>query len=176
MAEEQKKAKQDTAQQKEELAAYGKLRADVRKILGEVRDTINSDTIKSAVDRAAKELKEVGDHTSETISKVANTLKKDLASAAERMGPKWEKFSDKTADLFGVWRDRGSIFLGHAAQATGEWLREIGSKLEHQGYHTGETIYGGTFECTACGEHVMLQKPGHLPPCPKCFKTEFRRI
>jgi len=163
-------------QQKEELTAYKKLREKVEKILAETRDTVSAETIRGAIDTARAETEKLGKHSAETLSKVTDSLKKDLASAAERMGPKWEAFSDKTADLFGIWRDRSSTFLAHAATATGEWLHQLGERWEHPLYRTGETAASGTFACAACGEQVTLQTHGHLPLCPKCHKMEFRRL
>ena len=163
-------------QQKQERAAYDKLRAGVTKVLSEARDTVNAETMKQAFDRATTELKKTGEYTAETVGKITTTLRKDMTSAAMRMGPKWEAFSEKSSDLFGVWRDRGSVFLVRAAEAVPDWLRQAGSKLEQQVYRTGEMVDSGTFECTGCGERVVLRTPAHLPPCAKCRKMEFRRV
>lgn len=163
-------------QQKEELAAYDRLRQAVRKILAEARVTVNAETMRQAVDRAADELKKSGEYTAETVGKITATLRKDLASVSLKMGPKWEAFTEKSADLFGVWRDRGSQFLAQAANAVGDWLQQAGTRLEQQTYRTGEMADSGTFECTGCGERVVLQTPAHLPPCAKCRKMEFRRV
>lgn len=162
-------------QQKAELAAYAKLRRAVKKILAEARGTVNAETMKQAFDRATEELKKTGEYTAETVSKIAASLRKDLASASLKMGPKWEAFTDKSADLFEVWRDRGSQFLAQAANAVGEWLQQAGTQLEQQTYRTGEMVDSGTFECAACGERIVLRTPAHLPPCAKCHKMEFRR-
>jgi hypothetical protein len=163
-------------QQKEELAAYGKLRQAVRKILAEARGTVNAETLRQAFDRATDEIKKTGEYTTETVSKITATLRKDLASASLKMGPKWEAFTEKSADLFGVWRDRGSQFLAQAATAVGDWLQQAGTRLEQQTYRTGEMVDSGTFECTGCGERVVLQTPAHLPPCARCRQMEFRRV
>ncbi|HEY5682114.1 MAG TPA: DUF2934 domain-containing protein [Sulfuricaulis sp.] len=163
-------------QQKQERAAYDKLRAGVTKVLAEARDTVNAETLKQAFERATAELKKTGEYTAETISKITTTLRKDMASAAMKMGPKWQAFSEKSSDLFGVWRDRSSMFLAGAADAMADWLHQAGSKLEQQVYQTGEMVHSGTFECTDCGERVVLQTPAHLPPCAKCHKMEFRRV
>ena len=163
-------------QQKHERAAYDRLRAGVTKVLAEARDTVNAETLKHAFERATAELKKTGDYTAETIGKITTTLRKDMTSAAIKMGPKWETLSEKSSDLFGVWRDRGSVFLGRAAEAVADWLHQAGSKLEQQVYQAGEMVDGGTFECTGCGERVMLRTPAHLPPCAKCRKVEFRRV
>lgn len=163
-------------QQKQERAAYDKLRAGVTKVLAEARDTVNAETLKQAFERATAELKKTGEYTAETVSKITTTLRKDMASAAVKMGPKWEAFSEKSSDLFGVWRDRGGMFLGRAAGAVADWLLQAGSKLEQQVYQAGEMVHSGTFECTGCGDRVALHTPAHLPPCAKCRKTEFRRV
>jgi ribosomal protein L37AE/L43A len=57
-----------------------------------------------------------------------------------------------------------------------DWLHQAGNKLEQQVYQTGEMVDSGTFECTGCGEHVVLRTPAHLPPCAQCRKVEFRRV
>lgn len=163
-------------QQKQERAAYDKLRQGVEKILSEARDTLTSDTIRQALDRSAAQLRQLGDYTGETVDKVRATVEKDMAMAAQKIGPHWEAFSEKTADLFQVWRDRGQQFLSRASQATGDWLREAGGRLNQHTYQTGEMTASGTLECTACGERMVLETPAHLPPCPKRMKTEFRRI
>ncbi len=163
-------------QQKQERAAYEKLRAGVTKVLAEARETVNAETVRQAFDRATDEIKKTGEFTAETVSKISATLRKDLASASLKMGPKWEAFTEKSADLFGVWRDRGSQFLAQAATAVGDWLQQAGTRLEQQTYRTGEMVDSGTFECSGCGERVVLQTPAHLPPCAKCRQMEFRRV
>ncbi len=168
--------RQETEQQKQELAAYEKLRALVKKIFAEAHETVNAETLHQAVDKAVKQLKEMGEYSAETVNRGVQALKKDLASAVQRLEPKWEVFAEKTADLFDAWRDRGTVFLGRAATAIGEWLRQAGERLEHPLYRSGEMTAGGSFQCTACGAQVTLPRPGHLPSCPQCQKTEFHRV
>jgi hypothetical protein len=147
----------------------------VRRLLAEVSENVNAETVKQALDKASARMKEVGGYTSEVLNKAAEALKKDLARTAQRLGPKWSEFSEKSADLFAVWRDRGTHFLGRAAVATGEWLQKTGSRLERQTYRCGEITYGGTFECAGCGAMTVLAQSGRLPACARCTGTEFRR-
>lgn len=163
-------------QQKQERAAYEKLREGVRKMLAEARDTLSTETIRQALDRAVTQLKQLGEYTTETVDKVAAGVEKDMAAAAEKIGPRWEVFSEKTADVFQVWRDRGQQFLSRATQVLGDWLREAGGRLKQHTYRTGEMIASGTLECTGCGERMVLETSAHLPPCPRCRGMEFRRV
>lgn len=162
--------------QSEERAVYEKLREEIERRFAEMRDAVNAEGVRGAVDRAVVQMKEMGVYTAETINKVAGTVQKDLASAAVKMGPEWKKFSSRSADAFAVWRDRGRGFLAGAASAVGEWLQDAGRKFEQQPYQAGEMTASGSFECTACGEKFSLAKPGHLPPCPNCRNLEFRRL
>lgn len=176
MNDERKRSEGTSPQQKQELAAYEKLREEVRRRLSEIRDTVNPETVRQAVEKATERLRQAGEYTADVLEKAANALRKDLASAAEKLGPKWEMFSEKTADLFSVWRDRSGVFLGEASHAVGVWLEKAGLKLMHQVYRTGEMTSGGTFECASCRNQTVLSGPGYLPPCHKCNGTEFRRI
>ncbi len=164
------------AQQKRELAAYQKLRADIEKLLADAKDTLSADTIRLAIIGARNRLNTLGEHTADTVDKAIATIEKEMLDASHRMGARLENFSRRTADVFYIWRDRGNHFLGQAAEALADWAREFGVRLGRQTYHTGEIVAGGELECTACGEHLRLETPAHLPPCPKCRKTEFRRV
>lgn len=164
------------AEQKRELAAYQKLRADVEKLLADTRDTLNADTIRLALVAARSRLTELGEHTADNVDKAIATIEKEMLDASHRMGARLENFSERTADVFYIWRDRGNRFLGQAAQALADWAMEFGVRLGRQTYHTGEIAASGELECTACGEHLRLETPAHLPLCPKCRKTEFRRV
>jgi len=160
----------------QEVAAYEKLRQEVKRMLSEVRETVNAETVKQALDKASTRMKEAGGYTAEAVSKASEALRRDLARTVQRLGPKWSEFSERSADLFAVWRDRGTHFLGRAAVATGEWLQKTGSRLEHQTYRSGEITYGGTFECTGCKETAVLVQSGRLSACTRCTGTEFRRL
>lgn len=164
------------AQQQRELAAYRKLRADVQKMLADAKDTLSGDTIRQSLDDARERLRAVGEHTAEAIDKAIASVEKEMLGASRHMGARLENFSERTADVFYIWRDRGSLFLAQAAKALGDWTQEVGARLGQQSYRTGEITAGGELECTACGERLRLETPAHLPLCPKCHKTEFRRV
>lgn len=162
--------------QREERAAYEKLREEIERRFADIRDAVHAETVRNAVERAIAQLREVGGYTADTINKVADTIKKDLASAAVKMGPEWKKFSTRSADAFAVWRDRGRAFLAGAATAVGQWLQDAGRRFEQQTYRAGEMTASGTFECVSCGNRLELERAGHLPPCPQCHSLEFRRL
>jgi hypothetical protein len=164
------------AQQKRELAAYQKLRADMQKLLADTKDTVSPDTIRQALNDARERLRQLGEHTADTIDTAIASIEKEMIGASQRMGARLENVSERTADVFYIWRDRGNRFLAEAAKALGDWTQEVSARLGEQTYRTGEIAASGELECTACCEHVQLETPAHVPLCPKCRKTEFRRV
>jgi rubrerythrin len=163
-------------QEAQELAAYKRMRQELAKILADVGDTVNVETIRQAFDRAAKEVKDVGGYATETVSRVSQRLRREVESTASKLGPRWEAFSEKRADLFSVWLERSSTFVSHASAAVGEWLKQLQSKNGDQIHVAGEIVEPGTFVCTACGHHVKVEEKQALPPCPTCQEKEFRRL
>jgi len=164
------------AQQKSELAVYKKLRTDVQKLLADAKDTLNADTIRQAIDDSRARLRQAGEYTVDSIDKALASLEKEMIAAGQRIGARLENVSERGTDVFSIWRDRGSQFLGRAASAVGDWVRQASARLVLQTYRTGEIASEGAFECTSCGERVQLKTPAHMPLCPKCRKTEFRRV
>ncbi len=162
-------------QQKRELAAYKNLRELLEKTLYQVRDTISADTIRHALEQARIQLKNLEEYSADTVDRVAASVEKDMIHAAQRIGTRWEGFSEKTADLFQVWRNHSREFLASATPALSEWLRQATSGVTTGIYRTGDMTAAGTLQCAACGEQVVLTTDAHLPPCAKCRGIEFRR-
>lgn len=182
----------------EELAAYEKLRQRVSKALGELNEKINPETIGLAMEKAIADLREMGEHSKEVIVRTGETLKKDIASSAGQLKPIIDRDIEGTRQDFkrlhnkggALWReisteaeyvtklslDKGGAFLANVARGLSEWTGTMSDKLDSSlSYRTGEVTHGGEFACTSCGGEIHLKKPGRLPPCPKCAKSDFRR-
>lgn len=129
------------------------------------------------IENAREKAVELGELTREEAEKVGNYLKRDVENAGEYLNEtgselgEWFRFDmqlieDRLLEMFRLIADRTSIELSELARradALGEW-------------HTGEITGIGTLECKACGEQVHFHKSGHIPPCPKCHETRFRRV
>lgn len=106
----------------EEASAYARVRDEVRKALSQIQDVVDAAAVKGAFERGVNEVKRVENYSAEVMHKVTATLREDMARAAERMGPAWEHFSERSADTFSVWADRSRSFLSRSAGAVREWL------------------------------------------------------
>lgn len=162
-------------QQKQELAAYEKLRSHLGHLLGDVKEA-SADAIREAIDTARGGLRQLEEYTADTVEKAVTSVEKEMLGTGRRAGAQLENLSARTADLFYVWRDRGSQFLARAAAGIGDWMQQAGERLGEQTYRTGEIAAPGTLECGSCGQQIKLETPAHVPLCPNCRKSEFRRV
>lgn len=165
-----------STQQKEELAAYERFRHELTEKLADLRDKVDTESIQHAFDSALQKIREAGGYAADTVSKVADTTKKDMANLAAHMSPGWEKYSARTADLFDAWRDRGSHYIASAAKAVAEWSHPGDAQVAEQVYRSGEVTYGGILECAACKKRITMDTTAHVPACPACRNTRFHRV
>jgi len=193
-----KNEKKENQAVEEELAAYEKLRRRVSKTLGELNEKINTESISKTMEKAMADLKEMGEHSKDVISRAGETMKKDIASSISRIKPKidadiketredfewlhkkggalWREISKEAEHIREVSLDKGGAFILNVTRGLSEWSKSLSDKLDSSlSYKTGEVTHGGEFTCTDCGADIHLKKPGRIPPCPKCSKTEFRR-
>lgn len=119
------------AEPPEEAAAYAHVRDEVRKAFSQLQGAVDADALKAAFERGVAEAKRIGGFSAELMQRTAARLREDLAHTSERMGPAWEQFSERGADLFSVWKDRGRAFLERGAAAARDWLRHEPRGQQH---------------------------------------------
>ena len=149
----------------------------------------------------ARELYEAGQEKSkESLGKAMESARKQLQSAGEaagefsaEQGEAFKQFMrrdlDQTArDLKALGQEAGERLhparLGAGAlsslaklmSATGSALHNLSQKAEEAlRYKTGEITAAGTLTCLQCGKTLQLKRTAHIPPCPVCKGTEFRK-
>jgi len=109
------------------------------------------------------------------VVQVEQYLKRDLTNAAQYLGKTGKELTDwlgfdATLVEQAFWR----MFSDGANKTTAELLK-IKIQADAAGYHTGELAGLGTLVCDHCGKTLHFHKPGHIPPCPNCTGTHFRR-
>lgn len=133
--------------------------------------------IKDALTHAREKASEVSELTTEEIDKLSSYIEKDLTEAADFMEQQQTELADwlrldflliekYMLEKFSSLADRTRVELEQwsiDADLNGEW-------------HTGEILSMGVLRCEACGEELHFKKPGHIPPCPKCHATKFKRM
>lgn len=133
--------------------------------------------LKDAIDQARETAVELGELSREEADKVAAYIERDMKDAADFLVEtgqdfrEWFKFDvqlieAKLFDMFASIADKTSLEL-----------RELAERAKRATVlKTGEITGPGTLECVSCGEQLHFDKAGHIPPCPKCHATEYKRV
>lgn len=121
----------------------------------------------------ATKMAELSKHEAEEISQY---VKRDLHEAADYLKENGSELKDwlkldielierRFLDIFASAADRTRIELGKLAE----------NARAASFYHTGEVSSPGCLKCVSCGQLIKMHKTAHIPPCPKCHKTDFKR-
>ncbi len=119
---------------------------------------------------------ELGELSKEEADKVANYLKRDLQDISEYMQETQSQFSDWLSFEASILESKMFDWLNLVADQTKvQWNQFNEQARKSQQYHSGEITGPGTLECIACQQVLHFKKTGHIPPCPKCHGTGFKR-
>ena len=127
------------------------------------------------IDTLRHDAKLLGKLSEEQAEKIGQYLKRDLEDAA--------RFLSETGRELQEWWGFDRILLEKrllenftkAADQTTVELELLQDAAQKAPYKTGEITGPGTLLCDNCGEVLHFHKPGHIPPCPKCRKTQYHR-
>ncbi|WP_435104787.1 zinc ribbon-containing protein [Arhodomonas sp. AD133] len=132
--------------------------------------------VREALEHARDRAVELGELTREEADRVATSLRRDLEDAADYTARHdtdlnaWLRMDVQLVENW-LWDQFSSV----ADRTRLEWL-QFQQWLERAAeYHTGEIAGPGALHCTDCGETLTFTKAGHIPPCPKCRGTVYRR-
>lgn len=133
--------------------------------------------IERALSAAREAATELGELSRDEADRVSRYLQRDIEDAAlflNETGSElkdWLRFDlqlveDHLRKIFSDSVDQARLALPRLAaqaDAVGEW-------------RSGEITGIGTLQCKGCGETLRFQRVGHIPPCPKCHGSSFRRL
>ena len=157
------------------VEAYDRMMERVSASLEEAEEKARP-TLQKHLDRAVDKTVELEELTREEAEKVAAWLRRDLRDAGHHLA--------ETGDELGNWlkfdielmEQRLYEFLARAADKTKLELLELRETLEADPpHHSGEITGPGTLYCSGCGQAMHFHRTGHIPPCPKCHGSNFRR-
>ena len=130
------------------------------------------ETLQGARERAV-ELEEL---TREEADKVSAYVERDLHDAAQFIADSGQEFRDWVSFDWQLMQSKMLDMFAGMADQTSQALKDFAEQAREASlYHTGEITAPGILECTVCGEQLHFEKTGHIPPCPKCKATAFRR-
>lgn len=132
--------------------------------------------VREAIEQARDKAVELGELSREEAERIGAYLERDLREAGEYLADTGKDVGTwLRADLERIGNDLLDLFAGAADQVS-RLLREAAQEARKASlYHTGEITGPGALLCTACGKELHFHRPGHIPPCPSCHATSFRR-
>jgi hypothetical protein len=130
-----------------------------------------------AVDGAMEKATELEELTREEAELIGIYVMRDLEDAAKFVNEEGQELRDWLSfDVELVENSLLDIF-SQMVDHTREALTELEQRANAIGeWKTGEVAGIGTLQCKSCGELLHFHQTGHIPPCPKCHGTTFRRI
>ena len=132
--------------------------------------------LRNALDNARDRAVELEELTREEADKVSRYVERDLHEAASFLADTGQEFRDWLSFDWQLMQNRMLDMFAGMADQTSLALKDIAEQARQASlYHTGEITAPGLLECVECGEALHFQKTGHIPPCPKCKATVFRR-
>ena len=113
----------------QERAAYQRMRAEFKKILTGAQDKINDRHHQAGLRPGEQRAQGTGGICpGKAVDRAGKRLKQEVAAAVEKMGPRWDAFSEKSHGLFEIWKDKGGQFVNQAYTALNAWVRRYRDK------------------------------------------------
>jgi hypothetical protein len=133
--------------------------------------------LKNSIEHARETAVELGELSREEAEKIGSYIERDMKDAADFLVETGQDF--KEWFKFDVQLIEAKLFdmFSSVADQTSIELRELAERAKRASrLHTGEITGPGTLECMSCNDQLHFKKAGHIPPCPKCRGTEFKRV
>ena len=170
-------AEEDNQQQRERHAhGYDRILQRAREYLDEFEEHAG-DAVATAVDRAKERSHELGELSREEAERIGEYVRRDMSDAAAWMEESGQEFGQWLRfDLEQVEQRLMENFL-KVADRTRVELSDWAERANRFGeWHTGEITSVGTLRCEGCGEELHFTRTAHIPPCPRCHGTVFKRV
>lgn len=129
-----------------------------------------------ALDQAREKAVELEELTREEADKIAEYLERDIKNAAAFLAEGETTLSSWLRFDLELIEERLRDLLVSVADKTRLELETLAEEAQFADlYCTGEISGPGTLVCQQCGQEMHFHAAGHIPPCPTCHATEFRR-
>ena len=130
-----------------------------------------------ALEMAMQKASDLGELTREEANLISIYVMRDLEDAAKFIDKSGQELRDWLSFDINMVENTLLDIFSNMVDHTRDALDELKKRAEARGeWHTGEVTGIGTLQCKSCGEHMHFHKTSHIPPCPKCHGTKFRRI
>ncbi len=153
----------------EDVGLYDKLASRTAELLETGRKTLDE-----ALKKAGEELSSAGEYTREQSEKISEYIRRDLKQM-EKSARKAGGAIKTAVDPQRMGAGAQSV-MARILRCVADTVSELAERAEKQlEYKTGEVTSPGTLTCMECGAEMHFTATVRIPPCPKCYKTRFRK-
>ncbi len=133
-------------------------------------------TLDEGIEAAKDKAVELGELTREEAEKIGDFLRRDLEDAGEYLADTGDELRQWLHFDLELIEERLWEMFQQAADQTKLAFLQLAERAQRASeYHTGEITTVGTLRCVQCGELLHFHATGHIPPCPKCHSSVFKR-
>ncbi|TRZ94680.1 MAG: hypothetical protein D4R84_08135 [Rhodocyclaceae bacterium] len=134
----------------------------------------SKEAMEKAIEAAREQFATAGEFSAEQGEAFRNYMRRDLVQTENDMRALGVEATER---LNPARMGAGALSsMARLLEATGSALQNLSRKAEDAlHFNTGEITAAGTLTCTKCGQKVQLKRSAHIPPCPSCHGTEFRK-
>lgn len=130
-----------------------------------------------ALAKAKDKAVEAGELTREEADQVSEFLKRDLQDAGHFLADSHNELADWLHFDLELIEDKLAELLQGVADRTRVDLALLAEHARHADeYYTGDITGAGTLECSHCGRKMVFHRADHIPTCPGCQQTTFKRV
>jgi hypothetical protein len=156
--------------------AYNKMLERLHVAMEEVGRHARPD-FREQLKQAAEKASELGELGREEAEQIAGYLQRDIRDAAQWMAENGDELRDWLRFDIELVESRLFDAVNSVADKTRLELKRLEEQAGLVGeWKTGEISGIGTLVCESCGELLHFHTSGHIPPCPKCHGTTFKRV
>ena len=155
--------------------AYNQMMARIKDAIEDAEEkTVPS--LQKAIDMAKKQAIHLGEISIEEAEEIGNYIKRDINDAAEYLMETSHEFSEwLLLDIEIIEQKVLELFLSVADKTRIELEQLSHPSCEVSAYNTGDVTGPGTLFCDACNQMIHFNTTDHIPACPKCHNTSFKR-
>jgi len=155
---------------------YNTLLDRTKKSLEDITSETPSVALHNAMDKAKRKAVDMSELTIDEAEEIAEFLRRDIHDAANYIITEERELADwLRLDLLLIKKNILKNFEYIVDQMQSEIKHTSKNMKRSLIWHTGEITSIGTLECDHCHELIHFHESGHIPPCPKCRKTNFHR-
>ncbi|CAK0744759.1 conserved hypothetical protein [Gammaproteobacteria bacterium] len=159
------------------LHGYHRMMERVRTVLDHGAEKGTTPSLAHAIAVGKDKAVELQELSREEAERIGKFLRRDIEDAAEHLAASQGDLADwMQFDLELIEERLADAFLSVADRTRVE-LSQLAEEARHADEYLTDDVTGpGTLQCTSCGNLIRFQEISHIPSCPECNATLFKRL